>query len=584
MEANEPPMSAGEDPYRLAIRYWAGLGAPAAHVAAALRRDEAAVAADLAAALSPLQGLAGYPSAFRWPDRTLAAILRRGLNRPAGEQLVFVAGEGALGVGETRALLAQTAAGLAGAGVGRGDLVAVDATQRLESLLVAAATLLLGAAVVRLSLTAGIDGVRAALAAAPPRIAFTETADRLGPSPRPMALVRLSPEAGGEALSFADWLAACPAGAELPEVEVRPQDIALIGFTSGSTGAPKQVATSHLAAFRSTEAMAAMFGFDRDDVFCTSTDFSALSAFRSMLTAPFFCGGRVVIPSAEGRTQPLALAEDCAAWGVTRLTAVPNVLRGMAQAADRLPPGRLARLRTVFSGSGVLDQATRDAFHAKFPVPVIDYYGGREFATALYARADTGLTVSSGGGAPCNCLVAVVDDEGAPVADGEVGEIMVHSDCLASGDLAGDRPEWRGWHQTGDLGRIAGDGLVRVVGRRRDVIKAADGGLVFPAEIEALIGELPDIREACVMGFFAADGRERIVAAVLIASEAATAAEDVERATRAHVFARAGRFRTPERVFVLASFPRTGAAKIDKPALRGRIGTMLGDVAKDVAG
>lgn len=573
-----------DNPYRLALRYWSAQAAPVTAIAAALRRDQTEVTGDLAKVMTDLQppAIIGYPSQVAWSERTVAALLMRRLMQGSegaqDDPLVIVAGHGALSVAEFRAAVALAASGLRAGGVGKGDRVAVDATQRLESLIIAAATLLLGAVVVRLSLARGVEGVRAMLTAARPTMCFTALAEDLGAGhDRPGSVVALVSEgvpAGGSAraLEFDTWLDAAPPTQALPVVAVAPGDLALIGFTSGSTGLPKLVETSHLAVFRSSEAMVDMFGFDRDDVFCTSTDFSALSAFRSLLTVPFLCGGRVLLPSALGRTQPLALAQDCADHGVTRLTTIPTVLRGLAMAASRLPQGSLAGLRMVFSGSGVLDQATHDRFQAAFGVPVIDYFGGREFATALYARPGSGMTVSSGGGVPCNCLIRIVDDEGHLLPDGQTGEIMVHSDCLTASLLAGSHPAWRGWHQTGDLGRIAGPDLVQVVGRRRDVIKAADGSLVFPVEVEALVNEVATVRESCVMARPRSEGGDDIIAVVTLSDDAAAT---IEADVRAHVLGRGGRFLVPLRVVVVADFPRTGTDKIDKAALRKQLAPLL---------
>lgn len=562
-------MERDTSPFVLAVGYWSGLGAPDTAIAAALRSTVEAVAAARAEGVEVPAGLAGYPSGVAWAARTANALILAGLARPPGEPLVCIGGEGVLTVGEVRAAVARVAAGLAAAGVGRGTAVAVDATQRLESWLVATATLLLGGVVVRLSLAAGVEGVRAMLGAAPAGLTFSVHAAELAGLVAAGVCIDLDGD------GFADWLDAAPEAADLPVVAVAPGDPALAGSTSGSTGAPKAVVTSHGAVFRSTEAMQALFGFDAGDIFATSTDFSALSGFRSMLTLPLLCGGRLLLPSAPARESPLALAAECADHGVTRLTAVPNVLRGLARAgaAGRLPP--LPALRGVFSGSGVLDQTSRDACQAALGVPVIDYYGGREFATAVYSQPQGDRTVSSGGGIICNALVRIVDDAGEELPMGEVGGIMIHSDCLTLSELAGDHAAWAGWHESGDLGRITIEGGLQVVGRRRDIIKAGDGSLVFPVEIETLLGRLAEVKESCVFGVAGNSGGERIIAVVSLARPpiggAAAFADDV----RQQMLAAAGHFRVPARVIVVDEFPRVGAGKIDKPELRRRLAAEL---------
>jgi acyl-coenzyme A synthetase/AMP-(fatty) acid ligase len=379
---------------------------------------------------------------------------------------------------------------------------------------------------------------------------------------------------GGGGADFGDWLEAIPQAGTLPVTGVSPADTALIGFTSGSTGAPKCVHTSHEAVFRSTESMQALFGFGPDDVFCTATDFSALSAFRSLVTVPLLTGAQVVLPSVAGLQSPLALAGDCAAHGVTRLTAIPAVLRSLVAAAARVLP--MPALRMVLSGSGILDQTTRSRFHTAFGVAVIDYYAGREFGTALYADPLGSETVSSGGGVPCNSLVAIIDDDGALVADGEIGMIMVHSDCLMQDGLAGNNPDWQGWHETGDLGRRDAAGRIQIVGRRREVIKASDGSLVFPIEVEALLMTMPEVGEAAVVGFTSNTGIEHIVAVIIPATPLPA---DFEHRARSHVLAAAGQHRVPSRVIAVEDLPRVGAAaKIDRAALRAGLSPLLDDL------
>lgn len=551
-----------------AIVYWRGLGTPDDHIAARLGITVADLACvDLGA--PPI--LPGYPSAVAWPDRTVAALIRKGLNRDDRSVVYFIAGEGAVTAGELRLLIAQCASALAATGVGPERPVAVDATPRLESCLVVLAAMLLGAPVVRLAGYFDQAGFRALLRTAPSVVTISAHADWANDLPQAGLRIGLDDSA---ATGFEDWLEPHGDAHDLPEACVSPTDTALIGFTSGSTGTPKCVATSHGAVFRASEAMQSLFDFDRDDIFCTASNFSALSAFRSIFTMPLLSGGRALLPSSAATTSPLAMLTECRDYGVTQLTAVPALLRSMTALSDRFGARPIPSLKTAFSGSGILDQPSCDRFVAAFGSPAIDYYGGREFATAIYADATGVSTVSSSGGVPVNCLLRVVDDCGRELPVGESGTVMVHSDSMMQDVPVHDKAGWAGWHDSGDVGQFDSGGRLRIVGRRRDIIKARDGTLVFPAEIESALLAITNVREAAVYGHTGPDGTEHIIAAVLLAS---TEDEFAARA-RPLLLSAVGQIRLPARIFTLAEFPRVAAQKIDRSALRRLLEPGTGDL------
>ncbi|MEZ5766705.1 MAG: class I adenylate-forming enzyme family protein [Paracoccaceae bacterium] len=437
----------------------------------------------------------GPGSDVPWADRHVGTLIARGFDRPDDQILAYVAGEGALGAGEVKALVTRIRAGLRAANVGRGDRVALDATQRIESFLLACAILLEGAAIVRIGDNVGAETMVGMLRAAPPVMTFTAHLDALGADAEAGIRVSLDPDNAAGAPGFPDWLAACPeddhTGLDAPHLT--PTDIALIGFTSGSTGTPKPVSNTHEAIWRSTETAAHLLGLTSDDIFFSATDFVAMSEFRSMLSLPLYTGGRVVFPSAKARTDPLSQALEAETYGVTCLTAVPNVLRGFLAAGDRLGRNELRSLRRVMSGSGVLDAPTAEAFHARFGRAIVDYYGKRETATNLYSVPDQVTTMSTGGGRAAQCLVRVLDAEGQPAAPGEVGEIVILTDCAQvetsdpvtrtrPGNPAGD--PHHGWHRTGDFGRVLANGNIVIAGRKSDIIKTPDGQLLLPVEVE----------------------------------------------------------------------------------------------------
>jgi len=544
----------------MALAYWHALNAPDHRIARALRCSVEEIAT--APVRDTFDNIAAPHSATPWLRRTATTLIRQAFDRPAGDQLVFVAGEGALTVGDVRDIVARLCGGLVRHGIGKTAMVAVDASQRLETYLVTLAALLQGATVIRLGDTVGAAGLRAMVRAAPAQITFSDRFDVIGDTPDTGHRVPL-----GE---FAAFVADCPEPAGDPWAAlpaVAPDDAALVGFTSGSTGEPKAMQTSHEAVFRSTEAAQQIFAFDAEDIFCTATDFTALSAFRSLFTLPFVSGGRVVLPDQEARTNPLALALLCERYGITRLTAVPGVLRAFAKAGSRISADTLTDMRTVFSGSGVLDRATAALMRDRFGMPVVDYYGGRELATAAYADPDSTDTMSAGGGYLCNCLAIIADDAGRPAAPGQTGGIAVHSDSLTLSDLPSIRidGDWAGWHFTGDLGRILPSGRLEIIGRRKDIIKAPDGTLVSPAEIEGALNALDWIAEASVFSWTDDEAIERIGAAIIVSG---APAQGSERQAKAAVQAALGDAMTPAHVLVLDDLPRVAQNKPDKPRLR----------------
>ncbi len=560
-------------PREEALAYWRALGAPVPRIAGALRMGEHAVTEALARLDDDRAGFAAPLSRQPWDLRTANELILYGLARDEGEQLVLIAGEGALTAGEVTTLVGRLWAGFEASGVRKGDRIAVDSSQRLETYLVALAALLSGAVLVRLGDAAGPKGLRAMVEAAPAAITFSARLDAIGDIDE--AGLRVALDASGGDTDFPAFLSNCPEPPSnwmsvLPHV--MPDDAAFIGFTSGSTGQPKAMRTSHEAVFRSTEIAQDVFGFDTDDVFCTATDFTALSAFRSLVTLPFLSGGRVVIPDAEARADPLALARLCARFGVTRLTTVPGVIAALNAADARFGREDLAALRTVLSGSGVLDGRAARAFRTRFSVPVVDYYGAREFATAACCDPDGERTMSAGGGDVRDCLVRVVDETGATAPPGETGEIVVHSDCMTLTDLPSicEGGPWSGWHFTGDLGRIVADGRLEIVGRTRDIIKTPDGGLVGPAEIEAALNALDWVTEAAAFAWSDADHVERVGAAIAPVAGLPLPADPAGEARRA-VGAVLGAHKTPAHVLVVEDMPRLGRGKPDKIALRGML-------------
>ena len=177
------------------------------------------------------------------------------------------------------------------------------------------------------------------------------------------------------------------------------------------------------------------------------------------------------------------------------------------------------------------------------------------------------VRMASCGRATRFCDIRTVDDDGADVAPGEVGEIVVRGNFVMDGYLddeaATSATRIDGWHRTGDLGTLDPEGYLTIVGRLTDMI-ITGGFNVYPAEIEGVIAERTEVHESAVIGLPDPDWGERIVAVVEPAPGAVVDTDDLLR----HVRSRLGAVKTPKDVVIVDALPRNANGKILKTRAR----------------
>jgi len=176
--------------------------------------------------------------------------------------------------------------------------------------------------------------------------------------------------------------------------------------------------------------------------------------------------------------------------------------------------------------------------------------------------------------------VRVVDEERRPLPTGHVGELAYRGPSRMLGYFRS--PEMNraaidedGWLYTGDMAVLDGEGFIRIVGRKKDLI-IRGGQNVYPAEIERLIASLPGVAEAAVVGVPGPAGDERVWAFVEAMQGADITAHDVLRHCRQSLEA----FKIPEHVRIVAELPRTGLGKVAKAELRAQVLAELNAVQK----
>jgi long-chain acyl-CoA synthetase len=365
----------------------------------------------------------------------------------------------------------------------------------------------------------------------------------------------------------------------------RPDDVAALFYTSGTTGAPKGAELTHRGLVGQLSAAAMWPGILRHDEVLLSLPVAHIMGFAALL-APAVAGVPVCFLPRFTPGRVLDLIEE---RRVSAFMGVPTMYRMMleAGAADR----DLTSVRVWISGADVMPSDLARAFKsfgATCTVPGIGPLGEAAFMEG-YGMVEVGGGVAAKVSPPLLPIgmgdslglplpgwrFRVADERGRTVLPGRVGELQLKrpgvlkgywGDAVATAASLTDD----GWLRTGDLVRSGPFGLVMFHGRSKHVIKSG-GYSVYPVEVEADLEEHPDVLEAAVVGLPDPKLGEVPVAAVRLRPRARTSPV----ALVAWAGRRMAHYKAPRRVVVVDDLPRTGARKVQ----RDRLLALFADVA-----
>jgi acyl-CoA synthetase (AMP-forming)/AMP-acid ligase II len=521
----------------------------------------------------------GLARALRWPGaRALAAELARGgRSHPASalrlhaknspERVALVGGGRSFRYGELDALVDGLGAALRRRGVGRGDAVAVVLKNRPEFLMLQYALGRLGASAVNVSWRSTPDELGHVLADSGARWLFADDGARAAAE---AASARLGAGrvvlVGGEPGPFVPFaeLAEGPAGGAIDD---DPEGGAIVMYTSGTTGRPKgAVRTFSRDAFTQTLRFLDAAAFDRDDVHYAACPLYHATAY-GFVGLTFVLGARVVLGD---EFSPASFDRDVRRHGVTHAAIVPTMLYRLVEAARQGALPALPRtLRALFVGGAPLTPALAAAALGAFGDVLYQFYGSTETGIVTFAGpADLRAAPGTIGRALRGNDVRLLDAAGAPVAEGEVGELYVKNpwtfDAYHRDEGATAAGRRGGYFSVGDLARRDAEGRYFLAGRGRELI--ISGGVnVYPAEVEAALAEHPDVADAAVVGVPDDEWGERVRAYVVAREGRAPEAA----ALVAHCRERLSGPKVPRDVVFLAALPRTPTGKVLKGALAG---------------
>jgi fatty-acyl-CoA synthase len=338
----------------------------------------------------------------------------------------------------------------------------------------------------------------------------------------------------------------------------------LLCYTSGSTGEPKGVVLSQDALFHNAVNSAHMHDLTSRDVVLTTLPLFHVGGLNIQTLPALHCGATIVL---HPRFDPAAVIDALERDDITLTVLVPAQLELLAR-EPRWRGANVTSLRAITTGSTIIGEAfvRKDLQRG---IPLLQVYGATETCPiAAYQRIDDARDHPGSIGKPAlHCDVRIVDDEGRDVAPGASGEILVRGANVMSGYWNKPRETadafTAGWYRTGDVARADADGWMYVDGRRRDVI-ISGGENVYPAEIENVLADCPDIAEVAVVGRPDERWGEAIVAIVVPARDVRLSRE----AVCALLDGRVARYKFPRDVVFADALPRTALGKVKREELR----------------
>jgi malonyl-CoA/methylmalonyl-CoA synthetase len=342
----------------------------------------------------------------------------------------------------------------------------------------------------------------------------------------------------------------------------RPDDIAAILYTSGTTGRPKGAMLSHRNLASNALTLVEQWGFTRGDVLMHALPLYHVHGLFVACHCVLLSGARMLwLAKFDAEEVRGLLPRATVIMGVptfyTRLLSLPSF------GADDCRSVRL-----FVSGSAPLLAETHLVFRERTGHTILERYGMTETGMLTSNPLDGERIAGTVGPALPGVSVRVVDAEGRACAAGEVGGVEVHGPNVFSGywrmpEKTREEFTTDGYFRTGDMGQLMSNGYLRIVGRAKDLI--ITGGLnVYPKEIEEKIDALPGVVESAVIGVPDADFGEAVAAIVVARADHALTEAGVIAALKGEI---AG-FKIPKRVHFVADLPRNAMGKVQKNVLR----------------
>jgi acyl-CoA synthetase (AMP-forming)/AMP-acid ligase II len=353
----------------------------------------------------------------------------------------------------------------------------------------------------------------------------------------------------------------------IAEPSPQAEQVASIIFTSGTTGTPKGVLVSHAGLLQFGRVSAQSRALNPSDRSYAYLPMTHIFGLATVLMASLYAGSGLVMRS---QFDPADVFDALANRNLTQLQGPPAMFTRLLAWLDgqKIATPLAPSLRYLYTGAAPMDLALKQAVETRFGFPLHHGYGLSEYAGALcLVRMNEPRNDNSAGYLVDGGELRIVGSDGVDKLKGETAEIWMRGVGLMPGyfrDVAATEQVIRegGWYASGDLGYVAEDGALFVVGRLKEMI-IRSGFNVYPSEIESVLCGFPGVQRAAVVGKKMQDGNEEVIAFI----EPDHGMKPDLAALKLHIENNLAPYKRPSRLFVKESFPMTFSGKILKRQL-----------------
>ncbi|WP_047151029.1 long-chain-fatty-acid--CoA ligase [Aneurinibacillus tyrosinisolvens] len=498
---------------------------------------------------------------------TLIKNLQRGA-RQHPDAIAYLFEDQSATYGEFYQSVKNTAVNLAGQGIGKGDTVALLLGNSPHFLITYYGALLAGAAVVpinpiytphEISFILQNSRTKLAVAAAPLLPAFEALHGKL-PDLQRVVLIGGTSEHDWT-MPYEELIAHSIADFEAPALE--EDDIAVILYTSGTTGVPKGAMLTHQNLASNADSIAQYLTVNAEDRFVTVLPMFHVFCMTVCMNAPIAIGASMIIIPRFSPTEVVRMIREKHA---TVFVGVPTMYNFILQTPG-VTPADLDSLRICISGGASLPVALLHNFEEKFNKKISEGYGLSEASPVTAFNPVDGVRKPGSIGVDIpGVRNKIVDEEGEELPRGQVGELIVQGPNVMKGYL--NLPEetamtlQNGWLHTGDMAYMDEDGYIFIVDRKKDLI-IVGGYNVYPREVEEVLYHHPQVVEAAVIGAPDENQGEIVQAYVVRQDDSLT-----EEALREHCRSELAKYKVPHSIVFIKELPKNTTGKILRRALR----------------